>query len=300
MPLAVRTLVHATDFSPASEQAFDWALLFAQRYGAELHMLHAVVLRGESSRHPDFEEPEELLRRLERLARADMSRLLSAGRPAAPVVREVVRRGFYAGEVILDYVTEVAADLVVMGTAGWRGARRMALGSVAEEVVRHAPCPVLALRHLESPVELHGLRRILVPVDFSADSRAALAAAAELARTWGSELLLLHVVEERARPDFYTPLRIFEADQEALTTRTTDELEALLPDRRAGDASQVRFGRPATEIAAAAADSRADLVVMASHGLTGVRRALFGSTVEAVLRRVECPVLVVKGEAPAE
>ena len=75
-------------------------------------------------------------------------------------------RGYSAGEVILRYTDEHDIDLVVMGTHGRRGPARLFLGSVAEEVVRHAPCPVLTLREEKAPQAIEAVEKILVPVDF--------------------------------------------------------------------------------------------------------------------------------------
>src|SRR5690606_34769986 len=111
------------------------------------------------------------------------------------VVKRAVVRDVAAAPAILQYARDQEMDLVVMGTHGRRGLRRLFLGSVAEEVVRLSVCPVLTVH--AGPIRSEALfGDILVPIDFSPHSKAALRAAASLAPELGASLDLLHVVEE--------------------------------------------------------------------------------------------------------
>jgi nucleotide-binding universal stress UspA family protein len=142
------------------------------------------------------------------------------------------------------------------------------------------------------------VRRILVPFDFSPASREALAAAADVAGHYGSRLTLLHVVEEPAWPEIYgveAAAELVERRQLALAegSRRLRAAGAALPPGIPWDA-EVHFGRPATEILGLVAQAGYDLIVMGSRGLSGVRRLLFGSTAEEVIRAAALPVMVVK------
>jgi universal stress protein A len=141
------------------------------------------------------------------------------------------------------------------------------------------------------------IRKILVPVDFSEHSREALRYACDLAGRYGAALTLLHVLElppRTAGPDGYL---LFEAEAgDALREPLEQQLHLLQQELTAGGTtSDARLipGRPASEIVRAAAEGGYDLVVMGTHGRTGLGRALLGSVAERVVRRARCPVLTV-------
>lgn len=292
----VKTILFPTDFSDCSRQALNHALFLAENFDAELHMLHAVVLHQEDPANPDlqFTSDVELLDRLSKIAQTRLAEL--AERTTTQVkVRQVERRGFSASVVILEYADEVDADLVVMGTHGHRGAARFFLGSVAEQVVRHAHCPVLTLR-AEPERALEAIQSILVPVDFSEQSRGAVETAAELAGRWNASIELLHVLEIPPLPAFYGPVPDVGSAQRLLEL-STDELEglgrSLVPEGVDWKTTTLE-GAAASEIVRHAGEAGSDLIVIPSHGRSGLDRLLLGSTTERVLRTADCPVLTLR------
>lgn len=140
-------------------------------------------------------------------------------------------------------------------------------------------------------------KSILVPLDFSPPSRKALDQAVSLARLFRAKLTLLHVVEPVATPDFTAAFPLaMENDQAMAATRRQLEglvLSARIP-RGLVEKLLVRFGRSFHEITEAARTRKVDLIVIATHGRTGLKRALLGSTTERVVRHAHCPVLVVR------
>lgn len=139
------------------------------------------------------------------------------------------------------------------------------------------------------------LRRILVPVDFSDCSRKALDYAMSLARQFRSELLLLHVVQP------YVPVpELTAVDTELVLNRMMDAARKELARWRASleeevaVESQLRVGRPEVEIERTILERNIDLAVLSTHGRTGLKHALLGSTAERVVRHAKCPVLVVR------
>jgi nucleotide-binding universal stress UspA family protein len=136
----LRRILSPMDFSAGSRRATEYAGFLARRLGAELHLLHAVLVGQE--RTADGDEAVSVEQLLARQAESLQSEL---GAPAIEL-RQVARRGYSAGVVILEYAAEMEAELIVLGTHGRRGAQRLLLGSVAEEVVRYANCPVLTVR----------------------------------------------------------------------------------------------------------------------------------------------------------
>ncbi len=221
----------------------------------------------------------------ERLASAASARL---ARPELTVTGEV-GVGRPAG-TILDAADRVAPDLLVVGSRGFGPLTAALLGSVSEELVDHAPCPVLVARGT-------ALRRVLLADDGSADAQTASA-------------LLLHwpifrdcevrVVSVAQRPDVYATnsetqmtaarwvgqVALEGAGELARTTAERLSRGGLHAD------TAVRQGDPTIEILAAAADWPADLVVIGTRGQTGLTRLLHGSVARKVLEHARCSVLV--------
>jgi nucleotide-binding universal stress UspA family protein len=137
---------------------------------------------------------------------------------------------------------------------------------------------------------------ILVPVDFSESSTKALDYALSFAAQFGAKLTLLYVVEPVATPDFAAFPLAMEDDKVAASARK--KLQSLCDARGVASGTVekllVRQGRAFHEIAEAARTLKSDLVIIATHGFTGMKHALLGSTAERVVRHAPCPVLVVR------
>lgn len=145
-----QVLLVPVDFSASSDAALLYAARLAQLNGAMLHIGH--VIPYPHMLDPMFERghsPEETVLRIRRKGRQHIRHLLASAGAEVPL-RLHFAEG-QAAETILAWVTKIKADLIVMGTHGHRGVARFFLGSVAEAVVRHAPCPVLTLRAPEAP-----------------------------------------------------------------------------------------------------------------------------------------------------
>jgi len=299
--LNVKTILYPTDFSVTAKQALNHALFLAEQFEAELHMLHAVVLHESDPRAPErrFPEPSDILQNLFEIADSEMSQIIEANQAKTFTLKEAKVKGFSAGQVILDYSKEHDIDLIVMGTHGRRGPARMFLGSVTEEVIRQAYCPVLTLRSRERPPVGEAMEKILVPIDFSEHSKSALSYAREIAALYGSSLQLIHVIEEPVYPYFYAPAGAFSVAQqlEELRVKTDEALEKLMSESRGPEVpyeKSVVTGRPAIEITRFAEEQSSDMIVIATHGLSGLERLLVGSTAEQVVRLATCPVFSVK------
>ena len=299
--MRIRRILYPTDFSATATQALKHALFLAEQFEAELHMLHAIILHESDPRDPDrhFPEPSEILNQLFEIADSEMAEIARKNEAKTFSLVEAKVRGYSAGEVILRYTDEHDIDLVVMGTHGRRGPARLFLGSVAEEVVRHAPCPVLTLREEKAPQAIEAVEKILVPVDFSPYSQEALSYAKEVAALYGAGLQVLHTIEEPAYPYFYTPGGTYSPVEqlEALREKAEEALDKMLSETPGPEVPAERFvatGRPASEIARFAEERGSDMIVIATHGLTGLERLLVGSTAEQVVRLAPCPVFTVK------
>ena len=296
----IQKILFPTDFSECANQAMNHAIFLAGQYGAALHLLHAVVLHSDlEDALQRFPEAEDVYARVEKVAQSRAAELLAPHRSEALVVKEVQRRGVAAAEVTLEYAEQEGVDLIVMGTHGRRGLGHLFLGSVAAEVVRLARCPVLTLRQQEDPRPVEKVEKILVPVDFSDHTAHAVDVAAELALLYGGRLELLHVVQAPAYPELYYPgqgTAISLMDVPLLQARAREALVELIHEKGlAGKAeAKVIEGYPGTEIPRYAKEAHADLLVLSTQGLTGLKHLMLGSVAEKIVRLTQCPVLTIK------
>jgi universal stress protein A len=141
------------------------------------------------------------------------------------------------------------------------------------------------------------LKNVLVPIDFSEFSRRALEYALPLAEKFGAKIILVHVVE----PAFYPENTMIPVETEDLNTIMLQEGQKMLDQLgtekikpEIDSQKTVAIGRPYNEIISTAESVQADLIIMATHGYTGLKHMLMGSTAERVVRHAPCPVLVVR------
>lgn len=149
-----------------------------------------------------------------------------------------------------------------------------------------------------SPILNLGIRSILVPIDFSVHSKNALKYAVPMARQFGASLHLVYVVEPTIYPaDLGFGQVVLPGVEEELRQKGAQELEVLI-EREIGDrvpaTSSVRTGNPHHEILSEAEEKRVDLIIVATHGHSGVEHMLFGSTADRIVRHARCPVLTIR------
>lgn len=286
-----------TDFSEFSATALDYAASFAASYGSHLRVLHVVTPFPITAPYLDVPGTAGLYETASTQAREALAaEATRAARPGLSV--DVEAREGLAVHEILASATDWPADLLVMGTHGRGGFERLVLGSVAEKVLRKAPCPVLAVP-LAAPGDVEfqpRLAHVLCAHDGSAASRTGVAYAQALAERAGARLTLLSVVE--ALPyggDFVAPE--FSAFRAARDQHARDALDAALSpvDRVRLDVhDRIVYGHPGQQIVEVAAQERPDLVVMGVQGRGALDVLMFGSTTHYVLRHARTPVLTVR------
>jgi len=203
-------------------------------------------------------------------------------------------RGIAPAAAIIETIAEHHCDLVVMGTNGRRGLKRLMMGSVAKEVVHRSPVPVLTTRaeteHTCPP------KRILVAYDSSEDSLQAVLLAAKWASVLPAEITLIHAMEPITYPDFYAHYtlrenhlkRLSQQCHEALAEVGMEHLRAVTYD------TAVVYAQAADGISEYASEHDFDLVVLATRGLSGIAHTLFGSVAERVTQISAVPVLTVR------
>ena len=169
--IALTNILVPTDFSEPSRHALDYGRQFARQFNARLHVLHTVedVMIAGGAEVP-IAAVQEVEHGLETIAARQMDEILTADDRAALQAVTVVRAARTAAIDIVEYAREHAIDLIVMGTHGRGGFQHLLLGSVAERVVRSAPCPVLTV---------HAVERDFVLPDAGPDAMATAASGSE-------------------------------------------------------------------------------------------------------------------------
>ncbi len=286
-----------TDFSETAHKALEQALILSAQFKAELTVLHARLLYEDDAsqlpgelaklKHEEEEMEEHLLEYMKGCT--DQHGHLQ-------IQHEIVR-GYSAPSAILGYINQHEFDLVVIGTHGRSGLEHFLIGSVAEKVVRYAPCPVLTISQ-EATVKRE-FKKLLLPFDFSEHTLEALRSAVELAALNQAQLELFYVIDEDVHPALYSwgmkSLLDMVPDIKAKAEARMDE---ILSDLKIPDTvtiiKTIVAGVPHKEIARHASENNFDLIIMATHGLVGLDRFLLGSTTERIIRSVHKPILTLK------
>ena len=288
------------DFSDASTRALAHAVALTRWCKGKLTVLHvadAFVEATEEARPGEAGEVRVPGSHADLLAKIQV--LIDQTEATGLEVRPLAIEG-HVTELIVSSAQVVGADLLVLGTHGLGGFQRLFLGSVAEKVLRVAPCPVLTVpphvrETTDPPVTFS---RILCPLDFSPASLRALDHALRLAKRVGGRVTVLNVVEYLDDGELFEDtdgnLRRFR-DQVIDRSRTQMQ-ELLTPERTAGcEVEQVVVTSRAYRAILDQAESEStDLIVMGTQGLGGVELMLYGSTTQHVIRRGHCPVLAVR------
>lgn len=298
--LTLKRILCPIDFSESSRRALHFAKVLSSWYEAPLTVLHVCVDLPVYEVASPFGHTAAATAVLERQQLADR-RIAVRRFVGDETVAVIVREGADARGEILKEAAACGASLIVMGTHGRSGLEHMLLGSIAEKVLRKAPCPILVVPpHAEmadvtsSPV----FKRIICAVDFSGNSLHAVNWALQLAQEADATLTLLHAIE------FPVALRdmVFSTDTDVDRMHAAAEAEYLRRLRALVPAharmyctltTRVDEGKPAREITRLAAAENADLIVMGVQGRGAVELMVFGSNTNDVIRSAACPVLVV-------
>jgi nucleotide-binding universal stress UspA family protein len=295
----LRRILCATDFSPASAPAWSFAQRLAPAAKAELVLVHVVasmpVPTIEGSRI-DVQGYQRLTEEERRKALAELERSRDAAADHGLSVAVHVEDGPTA-PAILAVADRMKADLLVVGTHGRTGLTRFLVGSVAEHLVQLSTRPVITVRPLPAQGALvqRPIRRILYPTDFSPIGRLGWPWVRTIAKATGAEVNLLHVLrEELPDPDIDPAFHalVKDAIREEAWTRAHSFLNTVGFPRRQIHVDFVH-GVESDEIVRAAVEREADLIVMGTHGRTGLVRLALGSVARRVLHAAPCPVLAV-------
>jgi len=285
----IKNVLFATDFSDAATAAIPYAKEFAKRFGAKLFALHVMTPVVNPMTEPTAWPA--LIEASEREAKRQKEALLKEFKGIQPEVF-IEEGGLWP--ILESTIEHNQIDLIVLGTHGRHGLKKMLLGSVAEEILRKAPCAVLTVGpNLPTvPKNTGKISEIVYATNLGPESNAAAACAVSLAQEFQARLTLVHVLAESKTGELFQ-------DKE-LVASTTRLLKKLVPPE-AELWCEPRFvvekGEPGEKILEVAEHKRADLIVLGVHKPTGVPGAathLSIATVHKVVAHATCPVLTVR------
>ena len=297
--IAIRRILCPVDLSDTSLRALQHAAALAGWYESLLTAFYVdTTLPIEDA---DFAFARPAVIEAARSSRALQDVSTFAGRASSVTkVGVAVEESTHVEGAILEAARALPADLIVMGSHGRSGVPRLFLGSVAERVLRSAPCPVMVVPpHDAVEPSTVSFKHIVCPVDFSESSLAALTWALSLAEEADAQLSLLHVIEVPAElrvpavvtdPDFDQLHAAVEAD-------TLTRLRSLIPVHASEFCSvetAAASGAAGHAILEFAARRHADLIVMGAQGQGAIERWIFGSKTRDVVCGATCPVLTVR------
>lgn len=292
----IERILFATDFSDVSFRALPYAAAVARRFGSTLYVVH--VIPSQSYEHMVKEAHEAALAEIRKIAEERITKLLKNSHFAGISHRVVLVHG-EVQPVLFSLVEEHRIDLIVAGAHGRHGVEKLLSGSVAEEIFRRAPCPVMLIGPevtIAPEDEVH-LERILYVTDFSPESRHAAEYAYTLARAYSAQLHFLHIIENlykeplsiRMTPDAFCRLRL---------------LEKGWPEREQGIDPEfhVEFGARETLTLEAASRLEAQLIILGvpKTAHPDLSAHLPGPLAYNIMSHARCPVLGVPGEGQAE
>jgi nucleotide-binding universal stress UspA family protein len=302
--IQLQSILIATDFSQASEKPLYHALAIARRYGAKIHLTHIVSALGFQMAGADA------MCAAEEAARRDAHRLehrLATTGAFAGLQHQMIVRSGEVWPTLEEIIRQEHVDLIVLGTHGRQGIGKVLLGSVAEQIFRHAGCPVLTMgpgAYQEPRVDrTRADRPFLFATDFGESSLRALPYAISFANQLAARLVLFHAVPKiLARDDFKvsTPNDMARL-QELARGESVQRLKHLVRNVRLNVQPEFvvsvnRLGPVSEDILKVAEKLKADLIVMGSHRSKHLGTASHTpwTTVSAVVCGANCPILTVR------
>ncbi|NOZ25130.1 MAG: universal stress protein [Nitrospirae bacterium] len=270
--MRIERLLLCTDGSEFSEGAIREAVRLAKRCNSRLYAVSVVEANPELETYAPA-----LLEKTEKETRAHLEDVKARAEKEGVDCEIITHEGEEPYRYIVEEASRCKADLIVMGRRGRTGLSRLMMGSVTARVIGHAECNVLVVPR----AAVFECRKILIATDGSEYSDRALHNALDLAAAYGSEVIIVSVAPDGSAIK----------DAEAIVERARETaakkgIEKVATETPVGVAYEM--------ITDAAGRNNIDLIVVGSHGRTGLKRLLMGSVAERVIGHAPCAVLVVK------
>jgi nucleotide-binding universal stress UspA family protein len=307
--IEIRRILCPVDFSDTSRLALDYAVSLARWYEATLSVIYVHPLVAVTAYAAGITlVPGALMTADDRTAMTETLKNFAAEEVGASVPMECHLGEGDAGSEIVAAADLYQADLIVIGTHGRSGFKRLTMGSVTEKVLRSATRPVLTVSPQAAgvvPLPTQLFRHVLCAIDFGDASMRGLSLAMKIAQEAGGQLTVVHVSEPLPQPGpglDDVPGVGGQSIHEHIA-RLNAERETLLRDAVPATVREfcrvntvMASGKPQDEVLRLAAERSADLIVIGMHGRNVIDRFFFGSTAQHIVRHAACPVLSVRSE----
>lgn len=290
----MKQILLATDGSESCEGAVKEAIYLAKSCGAKLSVINVLET------NPEFETVGlKVVEKMENAAREHLEMIRKDAAAQNVEVEAIVRRTDQPYKVISEEAANIKADVIVMGRRGKTGLEKMLMGSVTAKVIGYAPCKVLVVPRSANIA----CENILIATDGSKYSAAAAKEAISIAKRCKSKLIIISAVHSESLSSMSPDTGYTQSQQQAIAKQELQRAEinisavkelAVKEDIHAE--GLIVEGRPFEAIAQAAKDKNIDLIVVGSHGRTGISKFLMGSVTERIIGHADSAVLVVKAE----
>lgn len=283
-------IIICTDGSEYSEGAVREGIGLAKKSKARITVLSVIDFNAEF----DALAPD-LLEKMEEQAAGHVRGVKTLAEKEGLICNAFVLRSENAYLAIAEEATKLKADMIILGRRGKTGMKRLLMGSVAKRTIGHAPCNVLVVPRNATLA----CKTILVATDGSKYSEAAAAEAVKMAKSCSADLIVVTAVPAESSAPLDIVSSQMQKDLIAGKEMTSAEdnvsfVKTLASKEQVKVFTLIYAGNPAEVINHAAHDKKADLIIVGSHGRTGIDRLLLGSVAERVIGTAECATLVVK------
>jgi len=322
--LKLNKILVPTDFSDGSKDAYSYATALANKFGGQVDMIHIIpILKylNESIKKigVPLDMDKDIYPQILSNAQDRIAKELDSAFPSEIKGKSYVKIDRNPHDKIVEFADKEGYDMIVIGSLGSHN-NKLLKGSTAEKVIRRSKVPVLTVHEALQP---EGVNRVLIPTDFSTLSISALAYAASMATSFGTSITMLHVMELYGSPLENLPKGEGEpgrGDLESKNTTIINKITKYLENHNLGDekwmlqeeegvyklkpvsdpSRSITFnlvilrGISAHYEIAEFANTESDIVVMATHGRSGLSHLFLGSTTEKVVLSTDIPVLTIR------
>ena len=282
------TILVGFDDSQYSKAALIEASNRIKRHGGKLILVHAVYF--------DAEEfgiaPEQLEKRLKVGEKVCVETKKMLTSEFGIEVQSLLCEGD-PPTVIVDIAREKKADLIMLGTYGRKGLNRLLMGSVTSQVIVNSSADVLVIK--KPCIECTGeYKSILVPFDGSVPSQTVLNRACQLSKVDNAKITIMYVIPRYEEMVEFFKSSLIKKSLLMEAQKIIDTAKRIASKSGVSVKDEIQEGHAAEKIVEAAGRLKSDLIVMGSHGYSGVNKAIIGSTAERVIANAACPILVVR------
>jgi nucleotide-binding universal stress UspA family protein len=283
-----KNILVATDFSPASDQAIEYAASLARRYGSAIYVTHVITLDGYPLVSPEY--AAMTMKKKNADVQTHFRQVLKSGKLTGIPFKTVVKEG-NLWPTIEESIKIFDIDLVIVGTHGAGAVEKMLIGSSAEEIFRKAKVPVLTIGPVTAKEPWYEMefKNILFATDFGKGVEREAEYAFSLAQEHRSRLTLLHVFPH---PEAYGKEALIEMEHNFYAQLR--ELVPVATEMHCKVEVRVVFGEPTEQILRIAEETKAQLIVMGAKA----RKSLAGNVPHTKAYRVvcgaQCPVMTIR------